>query len=78
MLNKYANFRFLREIFEKEFVHKPFTSQDDLLNSSTLLEQAGVLRSNNEVVSIENYESTRYITQTVEVTQKLPLFKDND
>ena len=63
-------FRFLREIFEKEFVRKPLTAQRDLDKSLKLLERVGILRVNGEEVFIENYGLASFIVNIVEVVLK--------
>jgi hypothetical protein len=58
----------LREIFEKEFVHKPFTSLDDLKISLDLLEKAGIIRVDNDIVSVEDFKMANMVVGIVEVS----------
>lgn len=60
-------FRFLRDVFEKEFVRKPMTAQEDLHLLLDLLQKVEIVRVDNSFVTVTNKEQAEWITKIVEV-----------
>lgn len=49
-------------------MHKPFTSLDDLKISLDLLEKAGIIRVDNDIVSVEDFKMANMVVGIVEVS----------